>query len=81
MSDVLEIPKLEPGIYEHYKGNRYKVVGVGVDTETEQPVVIYQPIYSSDVSFWVRPYDMFVGTVDVGGNMIPRFKKIVDYER
>jgi hypothetical protein len=80
VSDVLEIPKLEPGIYEHYKGNRYKVVGVGIDTETEQPVVIYQPIYSSDVSFWVRPYDMFVGTVDVGGKIIPRFKKIADSE-
>jgi len=31
---------LEPGLYEHYKGKQYEVVGVGLHTETLEPLVI-----------------------------------------
>jgi hypothetical protein len=68
--------QLEQGIYEHYKGNRYEVIGVGKDTETEEPVVIYRPLYESDVAYWVRPYAMFMETVMIDGHTIPRFKKV-----
>lgn len=69
---------IEPGVYEHYKGNRYQVIGVGKDTETETDVVIYRPLYESDVLYWVRPYAMFEGTVVVDGTVVSRFKKILD---
>ncbi len=68
---------LEPGVYIHYKSAtmRYEVIGVGLETETNQPVVIYRPLYETSVKYWVRPYDMFVGTVSVDGKEIPRFRK------
>lgn len=67
---------LELGIYEHYKGARYRVIGVGKHTETEEQVVIYEPLYESDVAYWIRPYDMFNETVKKDGKVIQRFRKI-----
>jgi hypothetical protein len=29
-------------VYKHYKGNRYKVLHVGIDTETSKTVIIYK---------------------------------------
>lgn len=67
---------ITPGVYHHYKGNGYEVIGVGKDTETEEGVVIYRPLYKSDVAYWVRPYEMFIGEVVVGGVTYPRFSRI-----
>lgn len=75
-NDELIVPFIEAGIYEHYKGQRYEVVGVGLDTETTKPVVIYMPLYESKVPVWVRPYEMFLDFVDVDGKKVERFKKI-----
>lgn len=67
---------IQLGIYEHYKGNRYEVIGVGRHTETEELFVMYKPLYESDVPFWVRPYDMFFSSVLINGVDTPRFKKV-----
>ena len=77
---MIKQTELLPGIYRHYKGNEYKVIGVGKDTETEEDVVIYQPLYESDVAYWVRPFDMFNDTVTVDGKIVNRFDRITDDE-
>ena len=76
MSDISEPPKIEPGIYEHFKGMRYEVIGVALHSEDQQPYVIYKPLYESVSEYWVRPYDMFVETVERDGKSFPRFKKV-----
>lgn len=49
--------------YKHFKGNIYKVINVGVDSETAQCQVIY--VSESDESYvWVRPLEMFLSDVD-----------------
>ena len=70
------VKQMEPGIYQHYKGNMYEVCGVGIHTETLEPLVVYKPLYESEVSFWIRPYEMFISKVNIDGKEIPRFKKI-----
>lgn len=65
------------GIYQHYKGNRYKVLGTARHSETEEPLVIYQMLYG-DYSFWARPLTLFCGTVEVDGKPVPRFRFIAD---
>jgi hypothetical protein len=70
------VPLVEAGVYEHYKGKRYEVVGVGLDSETMKPVVVYVPLDETTVPFWVRPYEMFLEFVDVDGKKVERFKKI-----
>jgi hypothetical protein len=74
--EELNVPFIEPGMYEHYKGKKYEVIGVALDSENLQPLVIYKPHYESKVVYWARPYDMFGGTVLIDGQELPRFKKI-----
>ena len=62
-------------IYEHYKGNRYKILSVGRHSETLEEYVIYQALYG-DYDIWVRPLSMFVERVMVNEVMQPRFNKI-----
>lgn len=60
------------GIYKHYKGNLYRVMGVARHTETSEEVVVYQSLYG-DYGLWVRPRIMFEETVEIDGKVIPRF--------
>lgn len=78
MADFFEIPSLEVGIYQHYKGNKYRVLGVGRHTEADDYFVVYSPVESkpNTPAIWLRPYQMFIGTVEVEGETIPRFRKI-----
>jgi hypothetical protein len=64
--------KVQPGQrYRHYKCNTYKVLYLATHTETEEKLVVYQAEGKSQV--WVRPYDMFVESVNVEGQTVPRF--------
>lgn len=63
---------LQSGIYKHYKGNLYRVLGVARHSETEESVVVYKTLYG-DYSLWVRPLSMFTEMVDVGSEQVPRF--------
>ncbi|WP_420844467.1 DUF1653 domain-containing protein [Idiomarina rhizosphaerae] len=35
---------IKPGIYEHYKGGRYRVIDTARQSETEEWMVLYQPL-------------------------------------
>jgi len=66
---------LEPGVYEHYKGNRYEVLMVARHSETEEEFVVYRQLYG-DGGVWVRPLAMFLESVEVGGRVVPRFRRM-----
>ncbi len=74
--EQLNVPFVQPGMYEHYKGNKYEVIGVALDSENIQPLVIYKPLYESKVTYWARPYDMFMSNITIDGTEVSRFKKI-----
>ncbi|MGM0986788.1 MAG: DUF1653 domain-containing protein [Pseudomonadota bacterium] len=61
-----------PGIYRHYKGSLYEVLGIARHSETEESLVVYRALYG-DYELWTRPMGMFVETVDVQGEPMPRF--------
>lgn len=63
---------IKPGRYQHYKGQHYEVIGIARHSETEEQMVIYRCLYG-DFSLWVRPLAMFVETVEVAGEQVPRF--------
>lgn len=67
--------ELQRGIYQHYKGKLYQVFHVATHSETEEKLVVYQCLYG-DYSMWVRPLSMFTETVEIEGEVIPRFKLI-----
>ena len=60
------------GIYRHYKGQRYRVLGTARHSETMEEVVVYQALYG-DFGLWVRPAAMFCETVELDGEPIPSF--------
>lgn len=65
---------LQAGIYKHYKGKLYQVFHVATHSESEEKLVVYQCLYG-DYSIWVRPYDMFIETVQLeDGKIVPRFE-------
>lgn len=63
---------LRPGVYRHYKGNLYEVIGVARHSETEEPLVVYRALYGS-FGLWVRPAQMFAETVVDEGQTVLRF--------
>jgi hypothetical protein len=63
------------GIYEHYKGNRYKVIDTVRHSENDELLVLYRTMYG-DENLWVRPFSMFFENVQVDGVEVPRFKFI-----
>jgi len=66
---------IEPGLYRHYKGNDYEVLGVATHSETEERVVVYRALYG-EFGLWVRPLAMFDETVVVDGATMPRFARV-----
>jgi hypothetical protein len=72
----LSVPPLELGTYRHYKGDLYEVIGVALHSETQEPVVVYKPLYETPVPLWVRPYTMFIEHVAIDGQQVKRFIKI-----
>ena len=63
---------IEPGLYRHYKGNDYEVVGIATHSETGESLVVYRALYG-EFGLWVRPLEMFEELVD--GR--PRFERVV----
>ena len=62
-------------LYEHYKGLRYKIIGVARHSETLEELVVYQALYG-DSEIWVRPLNMFLENIVINGQLQPRFKLI-----
>ena len=65
--------------YRHFKGGKYKLLGIAKDSETLEKMVVYQALYGEG-EMWVRPYDMFFGTVERDGKVMPRFTRITEEE-
>lgn len=72
---VPPLPVIATGLYQHYKGPHYQVLGTARHSETLQALVLYHPV-EGDGSLWVRPWEMFTGEIEVGGVTMPRFRKI-----
>jgi hypothetical protein len=62
----------KPGVYRHYKGKNYLVMGLAHHSETREPLVVYRCLYD-DYSLWVRPQAMFNETIMIDGQETPRF--------
>jgi hypothetical protein len=66
---------MKSGIYKHYKGKLYRVIGIAKHSETLEELVVYETLYENITSrLWVRPLAMFCEEVEVGGKKIPRFE-------
>jgi hypothetical protein len=74
-------------IYKHFKSTGgldhvYKVTGIAKHSETDELMVIYEPLYTNDwmiesqADFSARPLEMFMGKIQIEGKLLYRFELI-----
>lgn len=69
---------MKAGLYRHYKGNQYEVIGTVRHSETEEVLVLYKPCYG-EREMWARPLVMFCETVTTkDGETVARFQYVGD---
>ncbi len=68
----MNLPK---GVYKHYKGKLYEVLGTAKHSETLEELVVYKALYQPDgENLWVRPLSMFTEDLEVDGKRVKRFE-------
>jgi hypothetical protein len=71
---LIETPQ---GLYRHYKGLMYEVVGTVRHSESLEPMTLYRALYG-ERGLWVRPAAMFSEEVVIDGVRQPRFARQPD---
>ena len=71
-----EAQSIRPGIYKHFKGGEYLVLGIALHSETLEEMVLYSHLQDGkevQPYRWVRPVKMFLENVDKSDYQGPRF--------
>ncbi len=68
---LIETPQ---GLYRHYKGLMYEVVGTVRHSESLEPMTLYRAL-NGERGLWVRPAAMFNEEVVIEGVRQPRFAR------
>ena len=71
---LIETPK---GLYRHYKGLMYEVLGTVRHSESLEPMTLYRALYG-ERGMWVRPAAMFAEVMTIDGLRQPRFMRQPD---
>ena len=69
---MMDTQEIRPGIWRHFKGNRYQVIGMAKHSETLEDMVVYRALYGEG-GLWVRPASMWLETVERDGKTYQRF--------
>jgi hypothetical protein len=75
--DLPTLIETPPGLYRHYKGLLYEVVGTARHSESLAPMTLYRALYG-ERGLWVRPAGMFNEEVVIDGVRQPRFARQPD---
>ena len=70
--------KVKKGIYRHFKGHTYRVVGLAKHSETLEELIVYINVEDEN-DIWLRPEAMFLDTVTRDGKTFPRFELIEEF--
>lgn len=68
--------EFKTGVYQHFKGGKYLVLGIAKHSETLEDMVVYINLYEntrSNQNMWVRPLSMFEDQKELDGKMVNRF--------
>jgi hypothetical protein len=75
--DLPPLIETPTGLYRHYKGGLYEVIGTARHSESLEPMTVYRALYGAH-GLWVRPAAMFAETIEMDGVVRPRFEKVPD---
>lgn len=65
----------QPGLYRHFKGNRYQLLGIAKHSETLEELAVYRAL-QGDGGLWARPLHMWNEQVLFEGRLQPRFQAL-----
>lgn len=80
--DTVKIGK----VYRHFKGIYYFVEDIAYDSETQERMVVYKPLYDREDgrSLWIRPEKMFLEQIPERPDNITgqksRFELVNDFD-
>jgi cyclomaltodextrinase / maltogenic alpha-amylase / neopullulanase len=67
-------------LYKHFKGHVVRVIALGRHSETRDWYVVYEKTEDGDGykkgDVWIRPKDMFLGTIERDGKKFLRFELV-----
>ena len=71
----MSLPELQAGVWRHWKGQEYLVLGLGHDADDpDRTVVVYVPLYAvPGPRLAVRTVEAFLGDVEPG---VARFRYV-----
>lgn len=72
---VIQMNVYHDRYFQHFKGGLYKLLYIAKDSETLEPIVVYQAMYES-FDIWVRSERNFFSLVNINGNKVPRFREL-----
>ena len=68
------------GVYQHFRGDYYKVLSLALDSETLTQLVVYVALYykpEKEDRIWVRPLEDFMGVKELDdGKVVNRYEFI-----
>ena len=73
--DLTPLQETPTGLYRHYKGGLYEVIGTARHSESLAPMTVYRALYGAH-GLWVRPAVMFNEQVTIDGVLQARFQKV-----
>jgi hypothetical protein len=71
--------KIAAGVWQHYKGGFYLVIGIAAHTETDERMVVYVSLTGAHLPgprMRVRPLSMWADVVELAGLHVPRFEYV-----
>ena len=68
----MDTQDFRPGVYRHFKGNEYQLLGLARHSETMEELVGARAL-DGEGGLWVRPAAMWNETVERDGYRGPRF--------
>jgi len=72
--------RIRLGVYRHYKGNQYEVIGFAKHSETLEDMVIYKALYGEGGT-WVRPISMWEYPIEGDGKNVKRFEYVGETDK
>ena len=65
-------------VYQHYKGDSYKVIALALHSNDQEWMIMYEPQYENpDAPFFTRPLHEWNEEVEWDGEQVIRFKRKV----
>ncbi len=78
--NVVSLPERAPKegeVYQHYKGDQYRVKLLALHSNDDEWMVVYEPLYENpDAPFFTRPLREWFEEVEWEGKTVERFASV-----